>query len=87
MRLRDRLWGAWGQSRGWDALLVPLPLLASQMESGTRTLVGSYTEPTFQRRGQTHCSSGRGLGLPTDGEGVDARCPGHLLSRQGPHLL
>ena len=62
------LWGAWGQSRSRDAHLVPLPLLASQMESGTRTLVGSCTEPAFWCRGQTHCSTGRGRGLPMDGE-------------------
>lgn len=73
-------WGAWGQGRSRDARLVPLPLLASQMESGTRTLVGSCTEPAFCCRGQTHCSSGRGLGLPTDGEGVDAQCPGASVS-------
>ena len=73
-------WGAWGRSRGRGTLLVPLPLLASQMDFGTRTVVGSCTEPACRHRGQTCCSSGRGLGLPMDGAEGDACCPGASVS-------
>lgn len=72
--------GSLGAEQGPGRSSGAPPLLASQMEFGTRTLVGSCTEPACWCRGQTRCSSGRGLGLPMDGAEVDAWCPGASVS-------
>lgn len=74
--------GGLGAEQGRGALLAPLLLLASQVESGTRILVGSCAEPTFQCPVQTHCSSGRASVSPRTRTGIGPRCPGAWVSRR-----